>query len=173
MLNIRLRRAVPQDAECLSHIGAATFLESYTEIIDGPDIISHCTQQHAQKVYNDYLSDPDVSIWLGEYEATGAPVGYAVNCPPDLPVALLPGDVELKRIYVFSRFHGTGIGDRLMRAAIDDARRRGAQRLLLGTYQANHRAIAFYTRHGFTLTGTRQFQVGSKLFDDIVLAKTL
>ncbi|MDP1555256.1 MAG: GNAT family N-acetyltransferase [Hyphomonas sp.] len=173
MTDFRLRRAAPEDAEALSHIGAATFLETYTEIIDGADMIAHCTRQHSRAVYGSYLADSASSVWIAEYAATGAPVGYALNCPPDLPVALQDGDIELKRIYAFSRFHGAGIGAGLMHAAIEDARARGAPRLLLGTYQDNHRAVAFYTRHGFALIGTRQFQVGTKLFDDIVMAKTL
>lgn len=173
MTDFRIRPATAEDTAALAQIGAATFLESYTEIIDGPDMVAHCSRQHSESVYGQYLADPACSTWIAEYAATGAPVGYAVNCPPDLPVAIQPGDVELKRIYCFSRFHGAGIGQALMEAAIDDARRRGAPRLLLGTYQDNHRAVAFYKRHGFELIGTRQFQVGSKLFDDVVMGKTL
>lgn len=173
MTDFRIRPATLQDAEALSHIGAATFLESYTEIIDGPDMVAHCTRQHSSAVYGKYLADPACSVWIAEYATTGAPVGYAVNCPPDLPVPLQPGDVELKRIYAFSRFHGAGIGQSLMLAALEDARARSAPRLLLGTYQDNHRAVAFYKRHGFVQVGTRQFQVGGKLFDDIVLGKPL
>lgn len=173
MADFRIRRAGSDDAEALSLIGAATFLETYTEIIDGADMIAHCARQHSSCVYEHYLADPACTVWLAEHSATGAPAGYAVNCPPDLPVALQYGDVELKRIYAFSRFHGSGIGQALMLAAVEDARARGALRLLLGTYQENHRAVAFYKRHGFVHAGTRQFQVGSKLFDDIVLAKQL
>ena len=173
MTEFRIRHATSQDAETLSQIGAATFLETYTEIIDGPDMVAHCTRQHSIAVYGKYLTDPACSVWLAEYAATGAPVGYAVNCPPDLPVSIQPGDVELKRIYVFSRFHGARIGPSLMEAALEDARARGAPRLLLGTYQDNHRAVAFYKRHGFELIGTRQFQVGTKLFDDIVMGRVL
>lgn len=173
MPEFRIRRAGAADAEALSHIGAATFLESYTEIIDGPDMVAHCTRQHSCAVYGAYLADPAAAVWIAEFGATGAPVGYAVNCLPDLPIALQDGDLELKRIYAFSRFHGAGIGQALMLASLEDARRRGAPRLLLGTYQDNHRAVAFYTRHGFTFAGTRQFQVGTRLFDDIVMSKPL
>ena len=173
MPDFRIRRAGPDDAEALSHIGVATFLETYTEIIDGPDIVAHCTRQHSRAVYEQYLAGPASALWIAEYAATGAPVGYAVNCPPDLPIPLETGDIELKRIYAFSRFHGAGIGKALMLACLEDARQRGAPRLLLGTYEDNHRAIAFYTRHGFALAGTRKFQVGDRLFDDIVMAKRL
>ncbi|ABI78651.1 acetyltransferase, GNAT family [Hyphomonas neptunium ATCC 15444] len=173
MSEITIRRAQAHDAERLAHIGVATFIDSYVFDIDGDAIIAHCTGQHSLKVYAKYLADPACSVWLAEYAATGAPIGYAVNCPPDLPLPLEPGDIELKRIYVLSRFHGSGTGPRLMEAAIDDARQRGAPRLLLGTYEDNHRAIAFYTKAGFALAGTRQFQVGEKVYDDIVLARRL
>lgn len=169
----RIRRATPRDAGMLAQIGAATFLETYTEIIPGEDMVAHCAAQHSVSVYEHYLSDPACSVWLAEYMRTGAPVGYAVNCPPDLPVAQEEGDVELKRIYVFSRFHGAGLGRLLMLAALHDARVRGAPRLLLGTYSENHRAIAFYRKHGFEQIGTRKFLVGDQLFDDVVLAARL
>jgi diamine N-acetyltransferase len=171
--DIRVRRAAPDDAGQLAHIGVATFIESYTEIIDGANMAAHCTRQHSQAVYEAYLANPQVSVWLAEYNETGAPVGYAVNCPPDLPIPIQPGDVELKRIYALSRFHGSGAGKALMDAATADAKARGASRLLLGTYEENHRAVAFYKKHGFELAGTRQFQVGERLYDDIVMAKRL
>lgn len=168
---IVIRRAGPEDADRLAHIGVATFVETYGEIIDGANMAAHCTRQHSQGVYAAYLADPAASVWLAELAETGAPIGYAVNLPPDLPIPLQAGDVELKRIYALSRFHGTGAGRALMAAALDDARARGAARLLLGTYEGNHRAVAFYRKQGFSLAGTRQFQVGTKLFDDIVMAR--
>lgn len=173
MNDITIRRAQAHDAERLAHIGVATFIDSYTLDIDGDAMIAHCTRQHSREVYAKYLADPACSVWLAEYARTGAPVGYAVNCPPDLPLPLEPGDIELKRIYVLHRFHGSGTGPRLMEAALQDARQRGAPRLLLGTYEDNHRAIAFYRKNGFDLAGTRQFQVGERVYDDIVLARRL
>ena len=171
--DIRIRRAGAGDAERVAHIGVATFMESYTELIDGENMAAHCTRQHSQGLYEAYLANPDAAVWLAEYAETGAPVGYAVNCPPDLPIPLEPGDVELKRIYALSRFHGSGAGKALMEAAVADAKARGAPRLLLGTYEENFRAVAFYRKHGFDLAGTRQFQVGDRLYDDVVMAKRL
>jgi ribosomal protein S18 acetylase RimI-like enzyme len=173
MSEFRIRRAGPDDAECLGHIGVATFIESYAQDIDGASMITHCSRQHTRAVYGQYLAEPASTLWIAEYAATGAPIGYALNCPPDLPVPLESGDIELKRIYTLSRFHGAGIGAALLEASQSDARARGAQRLLLGTYRENHRAVAFYTKHGFKFAGTRKFQVGDRLFDDIVLAKRL
>ena len=173
--DITLRKAVPGDENALGAVGAATFMESYPEIIDGKAIVDHSQNQHAPAIYRSYLSaqDPRYACWLAEYTATGAPIGYAVNCPPDLPIDLQDGDIELKRIYVFSRFHGSGAGKQLGALAIKHARALNAPRLLVGVYGENHRAVAFYRREGFAEIGTRQFQVGDELYDDIIMAKTL
>jgi len=57
--------------------------------------------------------------------------------------------------------------------ALQYAREIGAKRMLLGTYDQNHRAVAFYRRAGFEKVGERRFQVGNQIFDDIVMAITL
>ncbi len=170
-----IRKAAPGDENALGAVGAATFLESFVEDITGAAIVAHSQTQHAPEIYRTYLTadDPRYACWIAEYSATGAPIGYAVTCPPDLPVDLQDGDVELKRIYVFSRFHGTGAGKQLNALSVSHARGLNAPRLLLGTYEGNHRAVAFYKREGFVQIGTRQFQVGNELYDDIIMAMTL
>ncbi len=173
--DIKIRRAGPEEANVLSVIGAATFLEAFTFDIKGPALVAHCQSQHSPDVYQKYLDadDPRYACWIAEYAPTGAPIGYAVACPPDLPVEVGDNDIELKRIYVFSRFHGTGAGKQLNALVDAHARTLECPRLWLGTYEENHRAIAFYKRNGYALAGTRQFQVGDEFYDDIVMAKSL
>ena len=146
--DLRLRKAGPGDADMLALIGAATFLETFVELIDGPDIKAHCQTQHAAGVYTDWLADPDprYATWIVEHARTGTPVAYAALTPPDESVGGGPEDIELKRIYALSRFHGSGAGQALMDAALAYARQICAPRMLIGTYEGNDRAIAFYAR---------------------------
>lgn len=93
---------------------------------------------------------------------------------PDVPVPdPAPDDVEIKRIYLLSRFHGGGLGTRMMALAIEAARAAEKRRLLLGVYARNAQAIGFYARHGFVQIGVRRFQVGRRLYDDAVMARAL
>ncbi len=172
--DIRIRRANPGEENTLSVIGAATFLEAFTFDIKGSALVAHCQSQHSPEVYRAYLEadDPRYACWIAEYAATGAPIGYAVSCPPDLPVDVGENDIELKRIYVFSRFHGTGAGKALNHLIDAHGQSLNCPRILLGTYEENHRAVAFYKREGYVQVGTRQFNVGSEVYDDIVMAKT-
>ncbi len=174
-LGIRIRPAVPGDEIALGVVGSATFLESYSETIPGPDLIEHCRKQHAPEVYKAYITsnDPNYACWLAESTATNAPIGYAVTSAVEAPTEGRPGDIELKRIYVFSKYHGTGTGRELMTAALQHAREIGSNRMLLGTYDQNHRAVAFYQRAGFEIVGERKFPVGNQVFNDIVMGVQL
>ncbi|MEO0607090.1 MAG: GNAT family N-acetyltransferase [Pseudomonadota bacterium] len=174
-LGIQIRPAIPGDEIALSVVGSATFLESYSETIPGADLISHCRDQHAPEIYKAYITsnDPKCGCWVAESTATKAPIGYAMTSAVEAPTQGRPSDIELKRIYVFSKYHGTGTGRDLMTAALKHAREIGAERMLLGTYDQNHRAVAFYQRAGFEKVGERRFPVGNQIFNDIVMGVRL
>jgi GNAT superfamily N-acetyltransferase len=128
----KVRRAGEADAARLALVGAATFLETFADVLDGAAIVAHCEAAHAAAQYRAYL-DAGAAAWLGE-TANASPVAYALLAAPGLPGAREDGsDVELKRIYLLSRFQGTGLGGALMQAAVDEAARRGAARLLLAS----------------------------------------
>ena len=168
----KLRLCVPGDEEALSLVASGSFLEAFAGTLDGADILAHCAKNNSAAKFAEWLGLPTMRLAVAEVR--DAPVGYAVLCPPDLPVALTPrSDIELKRIYLLHRFQSLGIGAALLGWAVDTAREMGMRRLLLGVYGANHNAISFYLRNGFEKLGTRQFLVGATLHDDLVLGRTL
>jgi ribosomal protein S18 acetylase RimI-like enzyme len=168
-----IRRATPGDEATLSLVGQATFLETYAGVLGGQAIVTHCGRVHSTQQYRLLLDDPRHALWLAEIEPGAAPVGYAMVSPSDFPGANAIGDLQLKRIYLLSRFQGGGLGRRLAETAVSHARTHGAERLLLGVYAANEKALAFYARAGFEQIGTRTFNVGGVDYDDKVMAKKL
>lgn len=177
---VTLRRATSADAPALALVGAATFLEAFTWMLPGADIVAHAAKNHTPAAYAEYFSKPDTRITLA-VAGEDAPVGYAMLTAPELPsFDVQPTDIELKRIYLFSRFRRAPVsgsklrtGHALMEAAIADALALGRTRLLLGTHAGNLRAIAFYRRNGFVEAGTRTFQVGTQVCSDLIFSKTL
>jgi len=162
------------DAERLALVGQATFLESFAGELGGGDILAHCAKQHAVAVYQDWLADPRMGLWLAEAANGGAPVGYAVSGPAGLPIPdPRPDDIEIRRIYLLSRFHGVGVGRALMQAALDAARFGGSSRALLGVYAKNDLALRFYRKVGFQAIGVRKFLVGNAWCDDMILSLDL
>ncbi len=107
-------------------IGAATFLETFAGFLDGASILAHCRKQHAAEAYAKYLAEPESRAWLGLVQPGEAPVGYSLLTAPDLPLDdLTDDDIELKRIYLFSRFQGNGRGQTLLEGPLNAARYMG------------------------------------------------
>lgn len=71
-----------------------------------------------------------------------------------------PRERELYFIYLLDRFHGTGVGQRLFDAAVEEN-----EGVYLWVAADNPRAHAFYTRNGFSLDGATQ--------DETFLGETL
>ena len=158
----------------LAILGAATFLEAFAGVLDGQSILAHCQANHTRDAYATFLEKPATRAWVAQVAPGGAPIGFALLTTPDFAAELIePKDIELKRIYCFSKFHGRGVGSALMQQAVEGATNAGAGRLLLGVHRDNARALAFYRKQGFTEVGIRTFIVGSSVYNDLVLARLL
>ena len=172
-MSLIIRPCEPDDARALALVSQATILETYAHVIPRADLLDFVETEHGVARYTDWLGRPDHRLWLAEVPGTGAPGGYCLLCPPNLPVAEEAGDIELRRIYLLRRFQGGGQGAALLRTAIAAATEAGAARLLLSVYSDNPGARTFYARQGFAQVGTHRFRVGPVDYDDLVLAKRL
>ncbi|HEY0650357.1 GNAT family N-acetyltransferase [Phenylobacterium sp.] len=171
-MGLNIRTLGRGDAAALSLAGQATFLETYASALPAADILAHCRHEHGEARYGEWLGKAGYDFWGAEAEQ-GALVGYVMLCPPDLPTDTAAEDLEIKRIYLLSKYQGGGVGARLLNTALERARALGAGRLWLAVWSQNANAIAFYARQGFTQAGVRKFQVGANTYDDLVLARDL
>ncbi|WP_329237464.1 GNAT family N-acetyltransferase [Actinoallomurus sp. NBC_01490] len=106
--------------------------------------------------YADRLADPRVHSPAMRVEAAtvvytaiavtgdGLPVGHLVLRPA------AEGDLELKRMYVIPPYRGKGVAGALLRTAEEEARRRGARRIVLQTGDRQPDAVRLYEREGYT-----------------------
>lgn len=131
-----VRRAQPEDAEAIGHL-LHDFNTEYDEPTSGPAKIAE-----------------RVRILLGEGRdmvllAGAGPDGLAVlRFRPALCSAGL--ECYLAELYVVPARRGQGLGRALMTAAIELARREGAEYMDLGTSEDDTAARALYESLGFT-----------------------
>ena len=172
--DIQVRRCTTLDADALALIGKASFLETFAGVLGGSDIVTHCASAHCAALYGRWLGDAAYQLWIAEIAPGQAPIGFMVVAPADLPVPDSSSkDLEIKRIYILSKFHGGGIGKQFIAEAVRHARERRIERLLLGVYAKNATAIGFYERSGFGKLGTRKFNVGGHDYDDHIMGMSL
>lgn len=73
----------------------------------------------------------------------GLPAGMTSATAPN------DGEVELISMWVVPEFRGRGVGDALIEAVVAWALEQGARRIGLDVRQANHQAVALYSRNAF------------------------
>ena len=77
---------------------------------------------------------------------------------------------ELYRVYVSRQWHGTGVAQQIMREALATAARAGSDRIWLGVWENNRRALGFYRKYGFEVVGEHVFQFGTDAQTDLIMA---
>ena len=172
----RIRRAGPEDASALAQLGARLFEQSFGAANTREDMEIYLATSFGEDRQRDELAEPTGRIMIAETEA-GESIGYAhvrLDTPPPSDVPAASGRyAELVRLYADRLWHGGGLGAALMDACVDAARVWGADRLWLGVWEHNPRAIAFYAKHGFRQVGTHAFTLGTDLQTDQEMVREL
>lgn len=88
-----------------------------------------------------------------------------------LPYPSLSHTFWIHAVYVHPDARGSGASAALMRAALDAARAKGAQRIALWVNERNTPARRFYERCGFVVTGRVPggIRVSDELVDDVLM----
>jgi ribosomal protein S18 acetylase RimI-like enzyme len=164
-----IRRGTPEDARALSGFAARLFAETFGPSNRPEDLETYLTAAYGFHQQTDELMSDDVVTLLAESQ--GEMVAYAqVRRGSRVPDCVRgPAPVELWRFYVDSPWQGSGLGVRLMSAAMDSARALGGGTIWLSVWEQNPRAIAFYRTCGFRDVGTKDFWVGSDRQTDRVM----
>jgi len=165
---VKIRIATPADAATLAAISLKTFVDTFAPHNTAADMDAYTSAAFGEDVQRREIESADVITLLGDED--GATVAYAqLRHTPGGP----HGDVEIARFYVDQSHHGHGIAQMLMDAVEENARALGAERIWLGVWEHNLRAIAFYRKCGFIQCGAHPFLLGSDLQTDWLMNRIL
>ena len=166
-----IRRATPADAQALSAIAKATFVETFGHLYPAEDLAGFLDEVYSLEAMADDLADPTKAAWL--VEASGEVVGHALAGRCTLPHAqVTPSCGELKRLYLLKAHQGGGVGTRLLDEALAWLESQGAERLWIGVWSENHGAQRLYERRGFKKVGEYEFPVGRVRDREFILSKS-
>lgn len=82
-------------------------------------------------------------------------------------------DLEIQRVYVRQAFQHQGLGRKFLEFAEQVARQHQLPKIILGVWEHNDNARAFYRVMGYHRYGAHTFDLGADHQTDFLLAKTL
>jgi ribosomal protein S18 acetylase RimI-like enzyme len=189
-----VRRAAPAEAADVAWLAAATFPLACPPGTERIEMALHVTRKLTPAQFRAWATSPAhallVAVGPGDQEGRAGDrlLGYAlvqVGTPDGSQEAAVlhgatggPGPyAELSKIYAHPDAQGSGSSSALMAGAVQAAAELAAAHghdrlpLWLGTNGENRRAQTFYRKHGFEVVGTRTYDVGGVLHDDVVMLR--
>jgi ribosomal protein S18 acetylase RimI-like enzyme len=176
-LTVRIATADSVDIAELAAVAARTFPLACPPSVTRANIASFVDANLSEARFAEYLSDPQrLILTAGQDDRI---IGYAmlirgVGDDPEVGQAVpVRPAAELSKMYVLPDHHGSGVSTALMDASLAAAVEWGVGCVWLGVNQENHRAQRFYTKCGFSINGTRTFQLGAGRESDYVMVRQL
>ncbi|AZQ34264.1 GNAT family N-acetyltransferase [Streptomyces cyaneochromogenes] len=157
-----IRTALPDDEEELSLLDRRTW--SYLHSVmpqPRPPYPPFFDERHAPA---DHLV-AELDRRIVGYVRLGFPTSLAVNAHVR----------QIQGLAVADEARGLGVGRALIRAAVEEARRRGARRITLRVLGHNTPARKLYESEGFVVEGVlpEEFFLGGQYVDDVIMGQGL
>lgn len=166
-----IRTPTAADAPALAELGRATFVDTFGHLYS-PENLAIFLENHATDKWAAEIADPALAIRVAQAEE-GCLTAYCKLGPHAMPFEPKGKPIELRQLYVLPDWHGSGLANRLMSWAIDEARARGADELYLSVFTDNPRARRFYERYGFEFVQNYAFMVGTHADEDHIMRLAL
>lgn len=162
--NIIFRRAVVGDASALSSFAARCFEDTFGPESKSSDMEAYLAKAFSPGVQAAEIADSAAIVILATDDSPldRQFAGYAHLITRNT-------DIELKRLYLDAPWKGRGLAARFMDRIREEARQCGAERPWLTVWTQNHRAIAFYEKSGFRVSGSETFMLGEDAQTDHVM----
>jgi len=174
-LRISIAKANLATATRLAELGRQTFTETFAADNKPADMAAYLVATYGPELQLAQLQDPRCTYLLAEMQ--GQAVGYLqlwqgsiLGLATDNTAA---NQLEIKQLYIVEDWIGTGLGKALMRRALDIAQADGCTAVVLGVWEHNERAKAFYQRFGFREVGEVAFKLGEDVQRDLIYRKGL
>lgn len=167
-MSFSIRPANRDDATNLAALSIQVWLNTYATGGIRRSFSEHVFSEYRPERFEAILDDPRQALLLAE--ADQHLLGYARlnTCSPAPGAEAMTS--ELCTLYVQAPFHGQGIGGALLAACRDFLKTEiGDVGLWLSVYHQNHRALAFYAKHGFTRGASFNFEFGGEAHLNYVL----
>ena len=140
-----MRRATTDDAARIASFHLRIWRETY-EGIAPPHAVSVLDEGHRLRQWQATLAqtDPGHAVWLAEDK--GRTLGLVATCPPSAPFHEGLGQVSY--LYIDPTHRRSGLGRRMLDAALTHLRDTGFPGAALAVVRQNHAARRFYRRLG-------------------------
>ena len=165
---LRFKKLAADNLLELKEISRSTFFEAFGAQNNPKDLSLYLNSAFSEENLRRELLNPLSEFYFGKID--GKTIGYfKVNLGNAQTDFQDEDGMELERIYVTQDFQNQQIGQKMLDTVIEMAVQRKMRYLWLGVWEENTRAIDFYLRNNFELSGSHPYMVGNDLQTDKIM----
>ena len=169
---IEIKLVKPEDVLELQKISIQTFLETFGAVNSALDM-----KQYLDKAMNVAQLERELKEKASQFYfalQNQEVIGYLkINIGVAQTEPIDKNAFEIERIYVVKNHLGKHVGKLLFDFAIDLAKKLNKNKVWLGVWEKNERAINFYQKNGFITFDSHLFKLGSDIQTDLLMALAL
>ena len=167
-LNLTVVKINDSNIAALQLIGRQTFSETFANSNSAENMAKYLEEAYSFEKLNDELNNPNSFFYFAMLDQKV--IGYLKLNMGSSQTELKNNDaLEIERIYVLKEFHGKQVGQLLFDKAIEVAKEQQVASVWLGVWEANKRAIQFYSKNGFYEFDQHVFILGDEAQIDIMM----
>lgn len=151
-------KATEEDFRLLADIGKASFIESHGNSASSADINAYLGEKYNYDVFGKELSNPENIYHIIYHDKQ--PAGYSkiiLNSP--YPNIQMENVTKLERLYLLQMYYSLKLGIDLLKYNIELSMQNNQAGMWLFVWKENHRAVNFYKKAGFKITGSYDFKL--------------
>ena len=151
-------KATQNDFKLLVNIGRQTFIESHGESAKKSAIDLYVNEKYNYAVLQQELADLNNIYHIIYYE--GQPAGYSkIILNTSHHNIQLQNITKLERLYVVKDFYNLKLGLGLFKYNVELSKNSNQAGIWLFVWKENTRAVTFYLKNGFEITGSHDFKI--------------
>ena len=168
----QIRMAMEGDVKALTTLCRQTFSTTYAAYNTEKNMQAYLEDHFTEDILRHELSDPETHVFLSESDhvLTGYLMLRICAPPPEIGHGKF---VEIGRFYVDQAFQGRQVGKSLMETGLNWCMENGFDKIWLGVWKQNTKAVSIYEHLGFVISGETTFLLGDDLQVDHIMIKVL
>ena len=159
---ILIVRANEKDSQLLSELAKQTLLESHANSPAAEGLNNYVAENYSEDVLKAELRNEKNIYHIIYYNNRAA--GYSkIILDTSYPQSEIKNIAKLDRLYLLKEFYDLKLGQVLFNFNVEFLKRNGQAGIWLYTWKGNQRAINFYKKNGFVITGSHDFKISETL----------
>ena len=155
-------RANEKDRQLLSQMAKQTLLESHADSPAAAGLDSYVRENYSEDALKQELRDEKNIFHIIYYN--DRPAGYSkIIFNTSSEQRDIKDLAKLERFYLLKEFYGLKLGLELFKFNVELSKKNGQSGIWLYTWKGNQRAIQFYKKNGFVITGSHDFKISETL----------